>query len=226
MITLYVRSYEKDFRWLDYSITSMKKYLKCITKSILVLPFGSPLPRQYQFFDEIVSSIKYNHIDGYVAQQLDKLDAWKYVDTHYILYSDSDCIYTGELTTEQLFHDNLPILHMTPYSQLSPEVPWQPIVKKHLGFSPAYEYMRSFPLIHRTQTLYELQQQYPTLIEQGINETNREFSEFNFMGAFAHHNNHPYHYTEQRDPLPCKQFWSWSGMTSDEETHIRELIDG
>lgn len=224
MITLFVRSYPKDYHWLQYSVKSMLKHVRCIQHAILCLPYGAPSPNLPGFFNEIIFSTDYNHVDGYLAQQFDKLDAWKYVDTDYILYSDSDVIYTDLLTLDHLFHQGKPILNMTHYDQLPPEVPWQEVVKKHMGFTPTYEYMRTNPLLHRTESVRKLAQAYPNLIQQGINNNTRDFSEFNFIGAFAHMNNHHYHFTEECKPLPSKQYWSWSGMTEEERYEIEDLV--
>jgi hypothetical protein len=222
--TLFVRSYPKDFHWLEYSILSMKKFLTGIDYKILVVPTQThvPLPIR-EFFDEVIGSYLYQNLDGYVAQQFDKLDAHTYVDTDYILYSDSDCIYTAPFDTSLLFHDDLPILCMTPYTQLEGDGghAWKAITENLLGFPVQYEYMRRFPIIHRRQTVSDLAKDYPNLAPKVVG---RHVSEFNLIGAYAHRYRHLYHFTEDCSPVPCKQFWSWSGMTEEERQIIKDIL--
>src|SRR5690606_34604129 len=119
----------------------------------------------------------YRHLDGYVAQQFDKLDAHKYVSSEYVLYSDSDCIYVNDLDVSSMFGP-LPILGMTPYTELenSDGYIWKSITEKLLGFPVTHEFMRALPLLHRTDTLAAFADDYP-----GIHTrvTGRNVSEFN-----------------------------------------------
>ena len=238
--TLFVRSYPKDFEWLNYSIQSMEKYISGIYETVLVIPRGSDISQQMvNFFDRIIFSQQEDDIPGYIAQQLDKLDAHKYIDTDYILYSDSDCIYTGPFepsllfTKETIEYNNpsrteiinvLPILNMTPYSELGNTVPWQRVVEQALGFVPVYEFMRCFPIIHRTETVAALAKDHPNLKEYGRHIHNKAFSEFNFIGAYAYRNRHPYFYTEECLPLPCWQGWSWGGISPEIRSKIETYL--
>lgn len=203
----------------------MEKYISGIYETILVIPQEAHVtPEMESFFDRIIRSPQEYNIPGYIAQQLDKLDAYKYVNSDYILYSDSDCIYSGHFEPSMLFHDGLPILNMTPYTELGTTVPWQRVVEQALGFVPVYEFMRCFPIIHRTETVAALANDYPGLKEHGRYIYDRAFSEFNFIGAYAYRNRHPYHFTEECRSLPCRQFWSWSGLLPEEKAEIESIL--
>ena len=221
-VTLFIRSYPKDFPWLEYTVQSIDKYVTGIQSRILVVPSQTHVPPSIrEHFDKVIGSYLYLNMDGYIAQQFDKLDAHKYVDTEYILFTDSDCIYTAPFNPSILFHNNLPTLCMTPYTQLEGDggYAWKAITEKLLRYPVDYEFMRRFPIIHRTETLIRLSKDYPNLPPQ-IN--GRELSEFNLIGAYAYKNNHPYHFTEDCSPIPCRQFWSWGGITDE----IRKEIEG
>lgn len=231
--TLFIRSYPKDYEWLSYSIKSMEKYVTGLFERLLVIPRGSDVtPEMDNFFDRIIYSNVDENIPGYIAQQIDKMEAYKYVNTEYILYSDSDCIYTGPFNPGMLFQETMvegqlvtkPILNMTPYSELGTTVPWQRVVDEALGFVPVYEFMRCFPIIHRTETVRQLAEAYPDLYEHGRYINNRAYSEFNFIGAFAYKHRHPYYYTEECKSLPCKQFWSYSGLKPEEHEQIKTYL--
>ncbi len=221
--SLFVRSYPKDFEWLKYSIASMNKYLTGIDKKVLVVPWKTIIPKEIEsFFDIVIESYQYEKLDGYVAQQFDKLDAHKYIDSDHILYSDSDCIYTAPFDIGSMFNP-LPILGMTPYTQLadSDGYFWKGITQNLLGFEVSHEFMRCFPIIHRTETVRDFSLAYPELYKR---VTGRNVSEFNLLGAFAFNEGHPYHFTEDVPRYPCHQFWSWSGLTEEEKKTIEEYI--
>src|SRR5690606_13457025 len=108
MLTLFIRSYPGDYKWLDYSIQSMIQNPLPIEASVLCIPQDAPLPERAEWFDNIVRS-PHSDIYGYIGQQLDKLEAYKYVDTEYVLFSDSDTIFSNSITKDMLFKDGLPI---------------------------------------------------------------------------------------------------------------------
>jgi len=222
-VSLFVRSYEKDFQWLRYSIQSMEKYLTGVEERILVVPWTTQIPTEISsFFDHIVESYQYEKMDGYVAQQFDKLDAYKYTDKDYILYSDSDCIYTAPFDVSTMF-DFYPVLGMTPYKQLegSDGHMWKGITEGLLGFDVSHEFMRHFPLLHRRDTVVDFSKDYPEIYKR---VTGRNISEFNLLGAYAFKKEHKYIFTEDVPRYPCHQFWSWSGLTNEERLKIESYL--
>jgi len=223
-VALFVRSYEKDFQWLKYSIQSMNKYLTGVEDKILVVPWNTQIPSEIEvFFDHVVESYQYENMDGYVAQQFDKIDAYKYTNRDYILYSDSDCIYTGPFDVSTMFDHNYPVLGMTPYKQLegSDGHMWKGITEGLLGFSVSHEFMRTFPIIHRRDTVVDFSNDYPNIYKR---VTGRNISEFNLLGAYAFKKEHNYIFTEDVPRYPCKQYWSWSGLTNEERAEIEGYI--
>ena len=221
--SLFVRSYPKDFEWLRYSIASMKKYLTGVDNKVLVVPWQTIIPVEIEsFFDVVVESYLYEKLDGYVAQQFDKLDAHRYVNTDHILYSDSDCIYTAPFDVSRMFTPQ-PVLGMTPYTQLegSDGHIWKSITENLIGFPVSHEFMRTFPIIHKTETVRQFSIDYPEIYKR---VQGRDVSEFNLLGAYAFHKEHNYHFTEDVPKYPCHQFWSWSGLTEEEKKTIEEYL--
>ena len=211
---LFVRSYPNDFPWLRYSIQSMNKYLTGVESKILIVPWKTQIPDEISsFFDHVVESYLYDKYDGYIAQQFDKLDAYKYTDKDYILFSDSDCIYTGPFDISTMF-DRYPILGMTPYTQLADGGGyfWKAITESLLGFPVSHEFMRCFPLLHYRDTLIDFSKDYPEIHKRVIN---KDISEFNLLGAYAFKKEHKYIFTEDVPQYPCKQYWSWGGLSND-----------
>jgi len=224
-VALFVRSYPNDFQWLRYSIQSMQKYLTGVEEKILVVPWNTLIPSEIEiFFDHIVESYEYENMDGYVAQQWDKMDAYKYTDKDYILYSDSDCIYTAPFDVSELFKEGRPILPLTPYEELKGDggYAWKEITEKLLGYEVRYEFMRRHPNIHYRDTLVAFAKDYPNLYKR---VTGRNVSEFNLLGAYAFKKELNYYFTEIADTVPCKQYWSYSGLTNEERAEIEGYIN-
>lgn len=219
-VTLFVRSYPPDFGWLNYSVQSMKKYMTGVKYKLLVVPANTQIPDNIRsFFDYVVESFMYDKYPGYIAQQFDKLDAYRYVRTDYVLYSDSDCIYTGPFDAQSMFENGKPILGMTPYQELqgSDGYKWKLITETLLNYQVDFEFMRCLPLMHRKETLQELSYDIPNLPRKIVGH---DLSEFNLLGAYAFMKQHPYKFTIEVPRYPCKQYWSWGGLTTEIQQEI------
>lgn len=226
MITLFVRSYYKDFEWLDYSVKSMRKNLTGISERILAVPQHTVVPASISsFFDHIVYTEETH--PGYIAQQLDKIRAYKYCSNDYILFSDSDCIYYKPFDVHAMLDDGRCILYKTHYEELRSHPTafnWNNVVRVAIGIQPTFEYMRCMPLLHHKDTLRVVDGH--GLFNKYIARKNIELSEFNIIGTIAEHIL-PHLYTLKdtikglpQYPLP-KQYWSWGGITS----NIREELN-
>ena len=222
-VTLFVRSYPGDFHWLDYSVQSMRKYVTGVKYKLLVVPAGTDIPHNIRtFFDYVVESFMYDKYNGYIAQQFDKLDAYRYVRTDHIMFSDSDCIYTAPFDAQSMFEDGQPILGMTPYTEIDGDgYKWKLITETLLNYQVDFEFMRCFPMMHRKETLQDLSHHIPDLPRKVVGT---DLSEFNLIGAYAFMNNHPYKFTTDVPKYPCRQFWSWSGLTDEERKEIESYL--
>ena len=228
-VSLFVRSYPNDFEWLKHSIRSMEKNLHGIDETVLVVPSSSDdLPTEFKrFFDRIFSSQE-SH-EGYVAQQIDKVKAYKYCKNENILFSDSDCIYYQPFGASSLLtDDNKCILYKTKYSSLSGDVlVWQGITERSTGIRPEFEYMRCFPIMHKAMTCFELDSN-PIYQLYITNLTDRSLSEFNALGATAEFTElrNQYEFIDTETKLPevtAKQYWSWGGITKDIRNELEAI---
>ncbi len=224
MITLFTRSYHKDFEWLSYSVKSMKKNLTGIDKRVLVVPFGQ-VPSQdiLDFYDD-VHYIKELHSDGYIAQQLDKVRAFEFTDSEYILFSDSDCIYYEPFNVlADRFINNRILLPITPYAELSGDVlVWKQITGKIFGYDPVIEYMRCFPILHHRSVCQATLQpvfQYARKLQD------RSLSEFNCLGFIAAtHFPHLYQFELANFRIKtARQYWSWGGINETIQLELEAL---
>jgi hypothetical protein len=103
-----------------------------------------------------------------------------------------------------------------------------------IGFESEWEYMRRLPLIYWRETLVAINNAYPNLPQLALQEhkefnpPRRAFTEFNFIGQFIEKYHYEYYKlidTNEWLPEPIvKQFWSYSGLTKEEENEIQEIL--
>ena len=229
MISLFVRSYPNDFDWLSHSIMSMKKNLIGVDDRVLCVPIGSDVPNAIaSFFDKVVYSDEEGR-DGYVAQQIDKIRAYKHCAHQHILFSDSDCFYFNPFDATKMIEDEHIRLYMTKYSSMDGAVlQWQGITQIATDILPGWEYMRCLPIMHHAITCHHLDNltHYNNYLQT---MTHRALSEFNALGIIAAVRfPSKYKFIDTEVELPKQQstqFWSWGGITEEIARKIGELYE-
>lgn len=230
-IDIFIRTYHKDIPWLNYALESIHKYVTGYRRVIVTIPAGEGHLLKHLTAETVIEVE--DMADGYLGQQLTKMEAWKYTDADAVVFWDSDVIAAEPIDVKsEYFHEDKPILYKTRYSSI--ESPWRAITEKAVKFPVEWEYMRRLPLVYLRSTLWECQ----TFIEaiQGIGlrayverQPLRAFSEFNVIGAFVdEHRRNQYHIldTEAIDLPPNKvlQFWSWGGITAEVREQINKAL--
>lgn len=227
MISLFIRSYSKDFEWLKHSVKSMQKNLLGIADRVLAVPTNTYIPSDIRYYFDKIVYIDETH-EGYVQQQIDKIRAYKYCQHDHILFSDSDCVYYEPFDANCRLDNGKIILPKTKYSSLSREAQvWKDITYMSTLIDSEYEYMRCLPLMHHRKVLEYLDnlqnfQMYVNIVKD------RELSEFNAIGALAEVM-FPELYTfidtettTQKIPT-TKQYWSWGGITEDIAKELKQI---
>jgi len=227
-LDLFIRTYPRDFQWLNYALKSIRKYVTGYRNIIVCSPDISGL--QHLTAEKVFRCDDLP--DGYVGQQYTKLNAWHYTDADFITYWDSDVVATEPIDAWEEYFADLPtgepgepdlapIIWKTKYASLCDNARiWQPVVEKWLGFKPEYEYMRRMPLTYNRDTVQECWSYLGGLRlgEYMRQAPHREFTEFNILGAYAatyQPEGYVFKDTEVEAPPPNKvvQNWSWGGMT-------------
>lgn len=230
-VSIFIRSYSKDFDFLKYCIRSIELYCSGFLEVVIVVPASD--------ISELRSIVSGKNIktfgttpraEGYLDQQITKLEAYKYCQGEYILYVDSDVVFHTPTTPENFFDGASPIVLKTKYSSLDDNARvWQGITARAIGFEPQWEYMRRLPLIFSAKTLKNIAKDYPNLIGYVEAARNREFSEFNFIGAYAEAcEGDGYAFIDTEEFLPSavtEQFWSWGGLTKDVISRIEKHLN-
>ena len=227
MISLFIRSYPKDFEWLGYSVKSMRKNLIGIDDKILVVPATCKyIPADIRSYFDTIKFVQETH-EGYIQQQIDKVRAYKYCKHDYILFSDSDCIYYETFDANHRLHEDKIILPKIRYELAESAIIWKEITYTATGIIPEYEYMRCFPIVHHREVLSYLDNDnhynsYLSIVK------NRELSEFNALGIIAE-TLFPglYKFIDiehgQHQIPTTKQYWSWGGITTDILNELSKL---
>ena len=228
MISLFVRSYEKDFEWLSYSVKSMRvNLLGSVTEKVLVVPINTEIPIDISSFFDKIAYTQETH-KGYIAQQIDKIRAYKYCSNKYILFSDSDCIYYDPFDVNLWVNDGKCTLYKTLYDNIDDIncKAWRETTYVAVGIDSEYEYMRCVPLIHNIETLILLDNH--KLFNQHISHQDILLSEFNALGVIAATElPHLYDIIEINErplaPKLPKQYWSWGGFTDDIRKELEQI---
>lgn len=221
-IDIFIRTYHKDFPWLAYALKSIHKNVIGFRNIIVAAPDTTGIRHLTK---EMVVEVP-DLPNGYIGQQLTKMEAWKFTDADYIMYWDSDCIATRPFDVKEFFHRNAslierPILVITPYASLSGDVlKWREITKKATGIDCEWECMRRLPLVYRRDTVQAAQEHIEQFQGKRLRDylagvEGNEFSEFNAIGAYMLRGDGEvtgYAFTETAPYNPVKQYWSWHGI--------------
>lgn len=227
VIDIFIRSYEKDFVWLEHALRSIHKNVTGFRNIIVAVPDARLLSH---LTAETVIEIE-DLPDGYIGQQLTKMQAWKYTDADAILFWDSDVVAIEPVDVSEFKRDGKPIIYKTKYDSI--DVPWKPITESCLGFTVVYEYMRRMPLLYWGNTIQNSEEYIAALHNCTLREylsrvNHRSFSEFNAIGALAERYE-PDEYafidteTVEMRPIKVVQFWSWGGITDEVKQQLNKI---
>jgi hypothetical protein len=235
-IDIFIKTYEKDFKWLQFCLESINKFVYNINNIIIAIP-----QYDYDKFNEILNikhlhnisnNIKYivtnDYGDTYLYQQYIKMTSYQYSDADLIMFVDSDVIFKEETNIYDLFIENKPIIYYTPYQHVGIAICWKQPTSQFIGEEQHYEFMRRNCLIYFRDTISTIHIQYPNL-EEIIMSSSIGFSEFNAIGAWAFKNEKDrYTFINSREvaPKPQKyiQFWSPTNINDQDLKEINRIL--
>lgn len=231
---LFIRSYYKDFRWLQYSLRSIEKFCKGFSRVVLVVPESSRKKLDWMGLRGDVTITCPDYRDDYLGQQVTKLYADSFSDADFVCHIDSDCIFRRPTAPEDLFEQGKPRVLMTAYTNLDPHVPWKRVIEHFLLRQVEHEYMRTPPYTF-PRWIYGALREHAFRLHQVpldayiLSQLPRRFSEFNALGAYAfyhHHDSFTWLDVPSRLPLstPCHVFWSWGGINHRVQQQIESLL--
>jgi hypothetical protein len=227
IVDIFIRTYSKDLEWLAYALKSIHKNVTGFRQVIVAIPNDKLL--KHLTLEKVVEVEDLP--DGYIGQQMTKIQAWRYTDADAVLFWDSDTVALEKVDVSEFFKEGKPIIYKTKYSSI--DTPWQPITEAAIGDKVEWEYMRRMPLLYWRDTLVNTEQLLFQIHDCSLKEylgnlKHRAFSEFNTIGALAEkHEAERYEFidTETGDmtPVKIKQFWSWGGITNEVKKEIERI---
>lgn len=234
MINIFIRTYKNDLPWLKYCLRSISKYVSGYNKIVICIPESQAhLLNDWNLTQEVVVTCPV-YADDYLGQQISKLNADKYCESDYVLYVDSDCVFTRPFNCTELLNEDNPTMYKTDYNKVEDAICWKPITEQALNKKDIqFEYMRRLPLMYRSKTIADLRE-YMELIhgvpmaQYVTSQPLGAFSEFNALGAFADafcNDKYEFKNTDEGVEENCLiQFWSWGGLTPEIKNQIEEIL--
>jgi hypothetical protein len=183
-IDIFYKTYHQDKKWLEYSLRSLSKFVTGYRNIVILVPINDK-----RYFESIVlperATIQYvkEYGTGYLYQQLCKIQAHKYTDAEFILFSDSDLIFDHPINLQDFIADGKPEILYTSYDKVGDAICWKEPTETFIKEPQEFEWMRRNALIYHRSTLVNIEKYEPNL--EYIIMTSQRFSEYNAIGAYA-----------------------------------------
>jgi Family of unknown function (DUF6492) len=234
---IFIRSYWKDFPWLELCLASIARFCRGFRAVIVVVPQSSAsrlrriaLPEGIGLRVEKCS----DYSDDYLGQQVTKLFADRYSDADFIVHVDSDCIFVRDTSPQGLIPDGRPQIITRPYALLGRYWPYQRMTEEFLGWPITHDFMQRPPWTYPRWLYAALRDHcratHAMEIEPYVTtRPPRGFSEFNALGALGHarHTDH-FLWTDDSVEKPgepfCRWYWSWEGIDEQKRREILALL--
>lgn len=235
---IYIKTFRRDFPWLEWCLKSIEKYAKGFRKVIVQSPIKPDIEGDYEWVQSE------DQEPTYLDQQSKKLNADFITDSDFILYMDSDCVFTREVTPEEFLVDGKPTWLVTPFSEARDDQSvWIPCMEEFTGKKPTHECMRRHPFFVPRWALAEVRKfcEYKHsktlndyIISRSVpgNPLALTFSEWNCLGWFLYsfHNDKIHWIDESKDHVP--EACCWQGFThagdkrmQEDLAHMASIVD-
>jgi glycosyltransferase involved in cell wall biosynthesis len=227
MVSIFIRTYYKDLKWLEYCLKSIHKNLKGWDEIVVCIPASQKDNLKNLTAERVVTCKKYK--DDYLGQQVSKLQAHEHCNGDFILFVDSDVVFYEGAHVDDYFKDGKPVILKDKYENVGEAICWKPITEKLFGKEIKYEYMRRAPQLYCKSSLVKINKRFPELERYIVGQPFRAFSEFNALGFFIESSTEAKKYefidlsNEEAPITRSKQFWSWSGLTTSERKELEQL---
>ncbi len=233
---IFIRSYWRDFPWLEYCIKAIERYCHDFNEVVVVIPENSRpwLSRHPGILGNSRLEIDRNYSDDYLGQQVTKLHADTFSQADLICHIDSDCIISRPIQPEDIAPGGIPRVYTRPIAALPRHWPWTQPTQEFLECNVSHDFLQ-YPPFTFPKWLYPLLRTWTsetkgTSLEDWImSRPARGFSEFNALAAYAYiHYRDKFIWTRATDmgeaEQCCKWFWSWGGLNDSIRHDIEETI--
>ncbi len=193
-----IRTYHKDANWLRWCLRSIRKHCRGFSQVVVVCNPASvdaitPVTVQEGFGPpQVFPEFRYD----YLAQQITKMYADKFLTTDFVMHVDSDCVFTEPTTPEDFFRDGKPVLYCCPYDvcyrTAHISAVWQTPTSMWLQRQTDFEFMRRFPMVYPREVYGLVREHFEKTHGMDLGKafsdrTDENFSEFNYIGSFLYY---------------------------------------
>lgn len=205
VVDIFIKTHAADHDWLEWCLKSIQKYATGFNRIVLMDTDSFCLTNEWflrSFRNKelpvgVCMVTGGNGQPGYLAQQKEKL----YADSHspnadFILFMDSDCVFTKPVKPQDFIRDRKPIWLKTPFGNAREDQQvWKPIMAKFVGKEPQHEFMRRHPFCLPRWAFEELRnfcryrhgmELADYIMAQAVPGKMLTFSEWNCAGFFLH----------------------------------------
>ncbi len=231
---IFIRSYDKDFPWLNYCLRSIQKFATGFCEVIVAVPEGQAKLLKHLTAETVIEV--HDGKPGYLAQQMDKLNADLHSGADRILHFDSDSVFTRPVKPETFINGIKPIWVMTPFDKEDEDKKkfWMHVMFKCLRRVPEHEFMRKVAIM-APRELYpafreHIERVHGMSMETYVmNQPGHDFTEYNCLGFYAwlfHREKLHWHNTttDGVPDWPFRQFRSWDGLDDATRDYMEELL--
>lgn len=226
-----IKSYAPDYPWLVYCMRSIAKFCTGFNQTIVMMPRKEPLAG---LTAEV--SVLLDTEESYKHQQVAKLNADHHTQADYLVYVDSDMVFTRPVTPDFFFHDGKPIWVVSPWASIyrsDEKRAWYHVMAKCLQEAPPYEFMRKCAVVVPRHVLAGFRAHIEKLHgcsmdHYVVSQPGNEFSEYNCLGFYCwlYHRDEFHWHDTSIDGIPAwpwKQYWSWGGLKPDIRAELDQI---
>lgn len=228
-IDIFIKSYKGDFWLLHLALETIKKNVTGYRNLVLLIPEKD----KHEFDTRNMPERTLIHYvedegKGWLRQQWYKMSAYKYSDADFIMFSDSDCLFTYPINLQDFIADEKPEILYTSWLDVGDAIVWKEPVEAFMKEPVEWEMMRRNCLVYHRSTLVAISEYAPDLENTIMNS--KRWSEFNAMSAYAYkYEKDKYNFINTKDwtfiPAKSEQVWSHGSKAAGaSEIHHLEYI--
>jgi hypothetical protein len=233
MTSIFIKTYYKDFQWLQYLLPSIEKYTDGFQSVVIVSDNdGHKVP------DEYINTIKKYRVDlfyvdlptkvpqdvehpgvGYIWQQYIKLHWFRYCSSDAVLVLDSDEVIITHTVPDDFKYNGKWIWGYRRWEDAEHAICHKPSTDRFLRMDTAYEAMCEVGFVLSRDSTEQLlkyladQDLWKFMVDNNIGK----LSEYNIYGSFVYHiyNREYFHNINRQIPRKHNIIirWSWGGIT-------------
>jgi hypothetical protein len=240
---IFIKTYYKDFIWLEYLLRSIKKFASGFRKIVIISDDdGHLLPEKFkEIFDYTVIYVKvpnvnkhFDHGIGYIWQQCIKLEWYKYTDADSVIIFDSDEMLSCNTTPDSFKTNGKYNWFYREWKDAASAIVHKESTDKFIRYNTEYESMcisGFYFTLNASQKLNEyLNIHYGSSdLLYIMNKLNLSaLSEFNIYGNFIHkiqHSDYNYLYdTTAAFNHSIIKSWSWGGLKENDKLNREKIL--